>query len=48
LPANLKEVKMLKLSKLVVCGAISLVLLTAGFVGAVDIPSVKPGEDIAE
>jgi ethanolamine ammonia-lyase large subunit len=39
---------MLKLSKLVVCGAISLVLLTAGFVGAVDIPSVKPGEDIAE
>lgn len=39
---------MVKISRLAVGGAMSLVLLAAGFAGAVTIPSVKPGEDVGQ
>lgn len=39
---------MVKIARLAVCGALSLVLIAAGFAGAVNIPSVKPGEDVGQ
>ncbi|MCD6527398.1 MAG: ethanolamine ammonia-lyase subunit EutB [Desulfuromonas sp.] len=39
---------MIKVSKLAVGSALSMVLMAAGFAGAVDIPSVKQGEDVAQ
>ncbi|OEU76223.1 MAG: ethanolamine ammonia-lyase [Desulfuromonadales bacterium C00003068] len=39
---------MVKISRLAIGGAMSLVLLVAGFAGAVSIPTIKAGEDVGQ